>query len=286
MKNNDKNMHSDSEDTLQTYFNQIKAIPLLTFEEELELSRRIQNGDEEAKRKLIEANLRLVAKIAHIYRAPDVLFMDIIQEGNIGLMKAVEKYDYEKNVRFSTYANWWIRQAISRFLSNKRRVIRLPNRKEEALRGIRKAYHTLSQTLQRQPSTEEVAGYVNMELEDVDYLLNITSGFVSLETELGPGESATLIDLHEDYTYNPEVEMLKKSTRKVTFEFLNRLKKKEKQVLISRYQLNGGGKQTLQTIGNEMGISAETVRQIEIRAIRKMRTQSEEIIESVYVEAM
>jgi RNA polymerase primary sigma factor len=281
-----KNIHSDSEDALQTYFDQIKVIPLLTFEEELDLSRKILQGDEGAKRRLIEANLRLVVKIARIYLTSDVSFMDIIQEGNIGLMKAAEKYDYEKNVRFSTYANWWIRQSITRFLSNKRRVIRLPHRKEEILRRIRKAYHVLSQTLQHQPTTEEVANYIGIDLEEVEYILNITNGLVSLETDVGADEGATLVDLYEDYTYSPERELLRKSTRDMTLKFLDCLKDREKQILIYRYQLDGGDKQTLKTISDEMGISPETVRQIEMRAIKKMRNNAEELMESVYIEAI
>jgi RNA polymerase primary sigma factor len=276
----------DSEDALQTYFDQIKVIPLLTFEEELDLSKKIQQGDEAAKKRLIEANLRLVVMLARIYLTSDVSFMDIIQEGNIGLMRAAEKYDHEKNVRFSTYANWWIRQSITRFLSNKRRVIRLPHRKEEALRKIRKAYHIMSQTLQRQPTTEEIAGYVGMEVEDVDYILNITTNLISLETDVGSDETTTVVDLHEDYTYSPERELLRKSTKDMTVKFLDRLKEREKQILIYRYQLNGCEKQTLKTIGDEMGISPVTLRLIEIKYIEKMRAYAEELWESVYVEAM
>ncbi|MDR3337001.1 MAG: RNA polymerase sigma factor RpoD/SigA [Treponema sp.] len=284
--NSKKNTYNDEKDALQTYFDQIKVIPLLTFEDELDLSRKILQGDEAAKRRLIEANLRLVVKIARIYLTSDVSFMDIIQEGNIGLMRAAEKYDYEKNVRFSTYANWWIRQSITRFLSNKRRVIRLPHRKEEILRKIRKAYHVLSQTLQHQPTTEEIANYIGAGLEEVEYILNITNGHVSLETDIGADEGATLIDLHEDYTYSPERELLRKSTKDITLKFLDCLKDREKQILIYRYQLDGGDKQTLKTISDEMGISPETVRQIEMRAIRKMRINAEELMESVYIEAI
>jgi RNA polymerase primary sigma factor len=282
--NNKKSSRYDVDDALQTYFDQIKVIPLLTFEEELELSRKIQAGDEAAKRRLIEANLRLVAKIAHVYMASDISYMDIIQEGNIGLMKAAEKYHFERNVRFSTYANWWIRQSISRFLSNKRRVIRLPHRKEESLGKIRKAFNVMSQTLQREPTTQEVADYVNIDVGELEYLINITDGLVSLEADVGPDENATVIDLHEDYTYNPEVEMLKKSTRGATLKFLDKLQDTERQIIISRFQLDGSDKQTLQSIGDSMGVSTETVRQIEKRAIEKMRENAEEIRECIYVD--
>ncbi|MDR1351823.1 MAG: RNA polymerase sigma factor RpoD/SigA [Treponema sp.] len=280
-----KNMY-DSEDTLQIYFDQIKKIPLLSFEEELELSKKIQQGDKAARKRLVEANLRLVVKIARIFLTADVSFMDLIQEGNIGLIRAAEKYDHEKNVRFSTYANWWIRQSISRFLSNKRRVIRLPHRKEEAFRRIRKAYHTLNQTLQRQPTTADIAGYLGMEVEDVEYILNITNNLISLETDISSDETTTIGDLHEDYTYSPDRELFRQSTRDMTVKFLDNLMEREKKILIYRYQLNGGEKQTLKTIGNELGISAETVRQIEMRAIKKMRENASELWKSVYAEAI
>jgi RNA polymerase primary sigma factor len=281
-----KKIQCDPEDALQMYFDQIRALPLLTFEEEIELSKKIRQGDEAAKKKLTEANLRLVVKIARMYLTSDMSFMDIIQEGNIGLMRAVEKYDYKKNVRFSTYASWWIRQFITRFLSNKRRVIRLPHRKEEAFRKIRRAYQTMNQTLQRESTTAEIAAYVGMEVEDVEYILNITNTPVSLETDVGFDENTMIVDLHEDYTYSPERELLRKSTKDMTVKFLDNLMERERKILIYRYQLNGCEKQTLKTIGDEMGISPETVRQIELKAIQKMRANAEEIRESVYVEAM
>jgi RNA polymerase primary sigma factor len=268
------------------YFDQIKLIPLLTFEDEIELSKKIRQGDEAAKQKLIEANLRLVVKIARIYLTSDTPFMDIIQEGNIGLMRAAEKYDYEKNVRFATYAIWWIRQSITKFLSDRRRVIRLPQRKEEALRKIRDAYQTMNQTLQRQPTTAEIASYVGMEVEDVEYILNIANNPVSLETDVGSDEVSMVLDLHEDYTYSPEREMLRKSVKDVTSQFLDNLKEREKQILIRRYELDGRKKQSLKAIGDEMSISPEAVRLIELRAIGKMRANAKEIREAVYVEVM
>lgn len=274
-----------NDDTLQAYFNQIKGIPLLTFEEELELSKRIQTGDPDARRTLIEANLRLVVKIARFYMTSDVSFMDIIQEGNIGLMHAAEKYDYLKNVRFSTYASWWIRQSISRFLANKRRTIRLPHRKEELLRKIQRAYHSLSQVLMRQPNTDEIAEEIGIPLEDVEYILYMTNGMVSLEME-GTDDSAAVVDLHEDYTYSPERAMLKKSSRDDTLRFLSRLKERERRILTYRYQLDGGEQYTLKKIGAKMGLSPETVRQIEIRALNKIRRDGRALWDALYDEAM
>jgi RNA polymerase primary sigma factor len=282
-----KHKEEDSQDLdiLQTYFNQIKAIPLLSFEEALELSRKIQNGDKEARGKLIEANLRLVIKIARGYVASGVPLMDIIQEGNLGLIRAAEKYDYAKNIRFSTYANWWIRQSISRYISNKQRVIRLPHRKEILLHRIRKTYHSLSQTLMRQPRTEEIADSLGVPLEDVERILKISNGFISLEMDTGPDESAVVADLHEDYTYNPERDFMRKTSRADTIRFLGMLKDKEKRILMYRYQLNGNKDRTLKTIGDKMGISPETVRQIEIKALKKIRSHADELRSCIY-EAM
>jgi RNA polymerase primary sigma factor len=275
-----------TEDVLQTYFDQIKAIPLLSFEEELNLSRRIQQGDDLARRKLIESNLRLVVKIARPYLTPDVSFLDIIQEGNIGLMHAAEKYDHVKKVRFSTYANWWIRQAICRFLTNKRRAIRLPHRKEEILRKIQRAYHTLSQTLMRQPNTEEISREIGIPVGDVEFIMRITNGLVSLEMDARDDESAAVVDLHEDYTYSPERALLKKSSQDDTLRFLNRLKDREKRILMYRYELNGYQRYTLKKIGDKMGLSPETVRQIELKALQKMRGSAEELRSCMYVEAI
>jgi RNA polymerase primary sigma factor len=277
-------VHGD--DVLQAYFDQIRVIPLLSFEEELELSKRIRQGDEAAFHKLIEANLRLVVKIARTYLVADVPLMDIIQEGNIGLIRAAEKYDHEKNVRFSTYANWWIRQAICRYLSNKRRAIRLPHRKEEILRTIRRTYHSLSQTLMHQPRTEEISEEIGIPVEDIEFILNMTSGTLSLETESGDDEAAAVMDFHEDYTYSPERTFMRKSSQADTLRFLDRLKEREKRILMYRYQLNGCERHTLKTIGDKMGLSPETVRQIEIKALQKIRCHAEELRNCLYTEAM
>jgi RNA polymerase primary sigma factor len=283
MKIKDNEEHD--ENILQAYFDQIKAVSLLSFDEELELSRRIQAGDEAARRRLIEANLRLVVKIARAYIIPDVPFMDIIQEGNMGLMHAAKKYDHRKNVRFSTYAGWWVRQYITRYLSGNRRVIRLPHRKEEICRKIKQAYHTLSQVLMRQPKSSEIAEDIGVPVDDVEFIMNMTHRFVSLEMETGDEESAVVMDLHEDYTYSPERDFMRKSSKAAALRVLDRLKDREKRILVYRYQLNGCETHTLKKIGDKMGISPETVRQIEIRALKKMRSHAEEL-RSVCVEAM
>ncbi|MHB9293511.1 putative RNA polymerase primary sigma factor [Hollandina sp. SP2] len=282
----EKKTPSSGDDGLQAYFKQIKRIPLLTFEEELALSKRIQQGDVAARQKLVEANLRLVVKVVHPYLTPDVPLMDLIQEGNLGLIHAAEKYSHEKNVRFSTYANWWIRQFISRFLSDKRRIIRLPHRKEATFRKIRKAYHLLSQSLMQQPNTKAIAREVGIPVEDVEFIMTMTNGFISLDVE-GDDTSPAVLDIHEDYTYNPEQEFFQKVALKDTLQMLlNRLKDQEKRILIYRYQLKGNKKYSLRKIGDKMGISAETVRQIELKALKTIRIHAEEFRDSFYGEAM
>jgi len=265
------------DDSLEAYFDQIRKISLLTYEEELELSRLIQKGDEKARRRLVESNLRLVVKIARNYITSDVSWMDLIQEGNVGLMYAADKYDHLKQVRFCTYAAWWIRQSINRFLSNKRRTIRLPHRKEEILRKIQQAYHTLSQIHMRQPKVEEIAAEIGIPKGDVEFLLSIAHGFISLETDRNNNDAATTMDFHEDYTYSPEHELMRKSSREATLQVLNNLKEHEKRILIYRYQLTGGKRYTLKNISDKMGLSAETVRQIELKALRKLRCHSEDL---------
>jgi RNA polymerase primary sigma factor len=239
--------------------------------------RKIHDGDELARHRLIEANLRLVIKIAKAYLAPDLSLMDLIQEGNVGLMRAVDR-----QVRFSTYAAWWIRQGITKYLNNKRRAIRLPHRKEEILRKIRRAYYSLKQLRMREPTANEIALEVCVPLEDVEYLLKIAHDFIFYEIESNDKESSMGVDLHEDYTYCPEKALLRKSSREATLRVLNLLKDREKNILIYRYQLNGEKQQTLKKIGDRMGVSTETIRQIEIKALNKLRSHAADL--RVYVE--
>jgi RNA polymerase primary sigma factor len=273
----------NTDDVLKTYFDQIKAAPLLTFEEELELSRRIMEGDEAARQRLIESNLRLVVKIAKAYMSNDVSLLDLIQEGNLGLIHAAQKYDFKKQVRFSTYASWWIKQAITRSLANKRRTIRLPHRKEDALKKIQKAYNTLSQLYMRRPSTDEIAAEVGLPQEEVEYIMNIANGMVSLDADAGDEDSTALIDLCEDYTYSPDMEFMRNSVREDTLKFLEKLMEREKKILMYRFRFFGGDRYTLKEIGDEMGISPETVRQIEMRALRKFKEEAADLKEYVYI---
>ncbi|MDR2596421.1 MAG: RNA polymerase sigma factor RpoD/SigA [Treponema sp.] len=271
---------------LDTYFKQIKGYPLLTFEEELELSKQIQEGNTEALHKLVNSNLRLVAKIAGLYNLPDIPVLDIIQEGNMGLIHAAEKFDHKKNVRFCTYASWWIRQFISRFISKKRRFVRLPQRKEDALRKIQHVYHSLCQTLMHQPQNTDIARELGIPVQDVDFIVNMAADSLPFEQTFSDDETISTMDVHEDYTYNPERTLMKKISRDDTMRILGKLKDKERRILNYRYQLNGCEHHTLREIGDKLDISPETVRQIEMRALKKIRNHANELKECVYVEAI
>ncbi|MDR0323674.1 MAG: RNA polymerase sigma factor RpoD/SigA [Treponema sp.] len=281
-----KKSSKSNDSLLETYFRQIKVFPLLSFEEELELSKQIQEGNNEALHKLVNSNLRLVAKIAGLYNLPDIPVLDIIQEGNMGLMHAATKFDFRKNVRFCTYASWWIRQFISRYISKKRRIVRLPQRKEEALRKIQYAYHSLAQSLMHQPQSSDIAKELGVSVQDVDFIINMSADSLPFEQNIGDEESVSAMDIHEDYTYCPERNLMKKNSKDGTMRILNKLKDKEKRILNYRYQLNGCEHHTLREIGDKLDISPETVRQIEMRALKKIRSHANELRDCVYVEAM
>jgi RNA polymerase primary sigma factor len=264
-----------SEDTLKMYYERVKQIPLLTAEDERDLSMRIQAGEDAARSHLIEANLRLVIKIARAFANFDVPLIDLIQEGNMGLIKAAERFDYRRNVRFSTYASWWIKQAVTRSLVNSRRAIRLPHRKEELIKRINKTYGYLSQTLSREPTNGEIASELGITEHNVHEALEMSYSVMPLEGDSEDDESGSVIDIFADETYSPDLALLKDSVREKTLELLEALMEKERQVLIYRFEFYGNKKKTLKGIGETMGISAETVRQIEKRAIRKLREHSD-----------
>jgi len=266
---------SRSEDTLKIYYERVKQIPLLSAEEERDLSMRIQSGEEAARSRLIEANLRLVIKIARAFANFDVPLIDLIQEGNMGLIKAAERFDYRRNVRFSTYASWWIKQAVTRSLVNSRRAIRLPHRKEELIKRIHKTYGYLSQSLAREPTRGEIASELGIEEHFVHEAMEMSSSIMPLEGDNDDEEAGSVLDVYADDTYSPDAELMRNSLREKTVTLLEALMEKERQVLIYRFEFYGNKKRTLKGIGQAMGISAETVRQIEKRAIRKLREQSD-----------
>jgi RNA polymerase primary sigma factor len=269
--------NSEYDDGLQSYFAQIKHIPLLTFEEGLELSRLIQSGDKTARRRLIEANLRLVVKIALSYNTKDVSLMDLIQEGNIGLIRSVDKYDHLRQLRFSTYAAWWIRQAITRYLIEKRRAIRLPHRKEELLQKIQRAHLFLIQQHMRQPTIEEIAAETGVSLEEIKLITVLAQEMIPFEIERNGDSPLPVWEFLEDYTYNPERAFLKKISREAILRIVDKLKEREKTILIYRYQLNGEKRHSFKNIGCKMGIPPQTVRHIEFKALKKLRGHAEEL---------
>ncbi|HAP44129.1 MAG: RNA polymerase subunit sigma-70 [Spirochaetes bacterium GWD1_61_31] len=273
---------SAKDDTTQLYYEQVKTIALLSAEEERDLSRRIQAGDEVARTRLIEANLRLVMKIARSYANFDIPFSDIVQEGNLGLIKAVERFDYARNVRFSTYASWWIRQAITRALVNSRRTIRLPHRKEELIRHIHKTFAELSQFLGREPSLDEIAGELDLPEADVREVMEMSGTIVPIETNDGNDDSTSILDIYEDKTYDPQESLLQSCLKERTLGMLEALLERERLVLMARFDFTTTSKNTLKGIGENLGLSAETIRQIEKRALRKLRAHSEELRDYVY----
>ncbi|HPO02182.1 MAG TPA: RNA polymerase sigma factor RpoD/SigA [Treponemataceae bacterium] len=271
------------QDSINEYLKEIRKYPLLSFDEELELSKKIQAGDICARKKLIESNLRLVVTVARKYAAPDMPLLDIIQEGNLGLITAAQKYEFGYNVRFSTYACWWIQQSITRAIANKKRLIRLPFRKEELSNRIRRASSELFQKLSRLPNAQELADHLNLSLRDVCEIMRCSGAVTSLDVQLDSEDSASLKDLIPDTTYNPEEEFMKKYTQDSLVNILSDLKDTERDIMMKRYNLQNEGKpQTLKTIGGQYGVSAETIRQIELRALRKLKTRSSELRELVY----
>lgn len=259
-----------TDNSLNTYLYQISADKLLTAEEEKGLSKRILKGDEDARKVLINSNLRLVVKIAKGYLTHDMELLDLIQEGNVGLIKAAEKFDFRKNVRFSTYASFWIRQSIARAISNKSRMIRFPHRKEERLRKINKAQQKLIRELGRDPHPEELAGETKIDEKDVRSILTLPNRVVSIEST-SDSDLFSLKHVVDDPKYSPDYIVMRNYLKEKTKQMLDILTEKEKKVLLLRYSFLQGERYTLKEIGKKLEISPETVRQIEMRALRKIR---------------
>ena len=267
--------------SMKFYLEEISRYPLLCFEEEMDLAEKISKGDMVARQKLINSNLRLVVKLARAYRVSGVSLLDLVQEGNLGLIKAAERYDYNKKVRFCTYAVWWIKQAITRFLTDRSRSIRLPYRKEEALRHIQEFIMIFSSEEMRSPSLKEISEGTGVKYSDVVSIMEFSSNPVSLYSETNIDNGA-LIDFLEDSNYNPDNELFKKCAEEDMRDSLRKLKRKEREILKFRYNFVDGKKYTLKTIGEQMGISPETVRQIEIRALKKLKEQAGDLKEYMY----
>ena len=262
-------------DPVRMYLKEIGRISLLTPEEEMELSIRVANGDEEAKNKLAESNLRLVVSIAKRYVGRGLLFLDLIQEGNIGLMKAVDKFDYDKGYKFSTYATWWIRQAITRALADQARTIRVPVHMVETINKMARIQRQLTLELNREPSEEELAKKMGISVEKVREVIKISQDPVSLETPIGEEDDSHLGDFVQDIsTMTPEEyatnEILKEEIKSV----LETLKEREQEVLELRFGLIDGTSHTLEEVGKRFNVTRERIRQIEAKALRKLRHPS------------
>ena len=260
------------EDPVRMYLKEIGKVPLLSAEREIELAQRMEEGDEEAKKRLAEANLRLVVSIAKRYVGRGMLFLDLIQEGNLGLIKAVEKFDYTKGFKFSTYATWWIRQAITRSIADQARTIRIPVHMVETINRIVRVNRQLQQKLGREPRPEEIAKELGISVSKVQEIIKIAQEPVSLESPIGEEEDSHLGDFLEDDKTPPPSQIVAESMMKQTLsDVLHMLTPREEQVIRMRYGLDDGQQRTLEEVGKEFNVTRERIRQIEAKALRKIR---------------
>ncbi len=263
------------EDPVRMYLKEIGKVPLLSADEEVELAKRMAEGDEEAKKRLAEANLRLVISIAKRYVGRGMLFLDLIQEGNLGLIKAVEKFDYHKGFKFSTYATWWIRQAITRAIADQARTIRIPVHMVETINKLIRVSRQLLQELGREPTPEEIAAKLDMPVERVREILKISQKPVSLETPIGEEEDSHLGDFIQDDNVPVPAEAAAQTLLKEQLdEVLDTLTEREQKVLRLRFGMNDGRARTLEEVGKEFDVTRERIRQIEAKALRKLRHPS------------
>ncbi len=263
------------DDPVKMYLKDIGRVPLLSAEDEIELARRMQEGDDEAKKKLSEANLRLVVSIAKRYVGRGMLFLDLIQEGNLGLMKAVEKFDYQKGFKFSTYATWWIRQAITRAIADQARTIRIPVHMVETINKLTRVSRILLQKYGRDPTAAEIAKEMGISEERVREIQKIAQDPVSLETPIGEEEDSHLGDFIEDETtVTPSDSVSTTMLKETLLGVLNSLTPREEKVLRLRYGVDDGRPRTLEEVGKEFNVTRERIRQIEAKALRKLRHPS------------
>ena len=260
------------DDSVRMYLREIGRIPLLSTEEEVRLAKRVEKGDKVAKKKLAEANLRLVVSIAKKYIGRGLSLLDLIQEGNAGLMRAVEKFDYKKGYKFSTYATWWIRQAITRAIADQARTIRIPVHMIETINKLIRVQRQLVQDLGREPTPEEIAQEMGLDIDKVEHIIKISQETVSLEAPVGEEEDSKLGDfIEDDKNLSPEENAINQLLRGHVNEFLSELSPREQKILKMRFGLEDGRTHTLEEVGQEFGVTRERIRQIEAKALQKLR---------------
>ena len=265
----------DVDEPIKMYLREIGQIPLLSYEEEIDYAQRVLNGDEEAKQKLIESNLRLVVSIAKKHTNRGLKMLDLIQEGNMGLMKAVEKFEYEKGFKFSTYATWWIRQAITRAIADQGRTIRIPVHMIETINKIKKESRIILQETGKEPTAEELAKKLEIPVDKVKNILEMNQDPISLETPVGSEEDSELGDFVEDDKFlNPYDATTRVLLKEQLDEILKTLNEREEMVLRYRFGLDDGSQKTLEEVGKIFNVTRERIRQIEVKALRKLRHPS------------
>ena len=273
------------EDPVRMYLKEIGKVPLLSAEREIELAQRMEEGDEEAKKELAEANLRLVVSIAKRYVGRGMLFLDLIQEGNLGLIKAVEKFDYHKGYKFSTYATWWIRQAITRAIADQARTIRIPVHMVETINKLIRVSRQLLQELGREPQPEEIAKEMNMPVDRVRDIIKIAQEPVSLETPIGEEEDSHLGDFIQDNNVEVPADAATYTLlHEQLMDVLSTLTEREQKVLRLRFGLDDGRPRTLEEVGRQFNVTRERIRQIEAKALRKLRHPSRSKILKDYLD--
>ena len=270
-----ENVDSFADDSVRLYLREIGKIPLLSAEEEQELAQRIVKGDKKAKDKMVESNMRLVVSIAKRYGGRGLDFLDLIQEGNTGLLRAVEKFDPEKGFKFSTYATWWIRQAITRAIADQARTIRIPVHMVETINKVLRTTRKLTTELNREPTNEEIAKELDMEPEKVDYVMRIKQDIASLDASVGhegDDEDSVLGDFVEDEERDsPEDSAANQILKEQLAEILSTLSEREQKIIRLRFGIGGGRPHTLEEEGNEFAVTRERIRQIEAKALSKLR---------------